>query len=327
MLPDDQLYRLLQEVNGQLEERARKQPSAIVRRQLSKSAGRFLNLQPLGEEEIKKLAFGRPVVAVDGSVNSVGAHYPHLLFIFQAYARSSEGDGVVLSDIITPLIPEHNKRLSNLKENNDLPEEYLLAQTRNRVLAALELDVATGAVEKFSPWLVLFDGGFMRFLRHAPAEWEHYTRVSRSAGVISVGVIEEAESTGLSRTLGMHDSEEFLLYDRELLFGTLNLGECLLVHPEQKIKSDFYTVFARLSRSPQAIACDFLPENTGKVPCILRYLYTITPASSRGVPLLLDIVDKDVRLTHRDLELILSAYLDAGLMEKFFVPHRKRRDY
>lgn len=327
MLLDNNLYELLQKANGRLKGRTYKNTAKEIRRQLEQFVGFFLTLKPLTPEEINSLSGERPVVAVDGSVNSAGASFPHVLYLFQAYAKSSSGGGTVLSDILCPLLPEHYKRLSKFAKGENLSEEYMLVQAKNHILTTLELQAAMEAVKKYRPWLVLFDGGFMRFTRHAPAEWENYCLLARSSGILSVGVIEEAESFGLSRALGITRGEETPVYDRELLFGIMEPGECFLAGPELEIKSEFYTVFARLSRSPQATAYDFIPENADDVVNVMRYLYTITPSGSRGVPLFLDMVDAEVRITRRDMELLLSAYLDAGVREKFFVPHRQRRDY
>lgn len=322
MLPDDHLALLLQETNDELVARTRTGAYREVRRRLQQSVGFFLLLEAFTPREIQELSAGRPLVAVDGSVNSLGISYPHILLLFQAYAKCSTGGGCLQSDILTPLLPKHLQRLG--KDNSDNQQ---LAGAQKRILAAMELQVAMEAIKEYKPWLVLFDGGFMRFTRHAPKQWEEYRRLALAAGVLSVGVIEEAESHGLSRVLGLTGEGQVPVYDRELLFGVLAPGECFVTYPEREVKSEFCTVFARLSRQPQATAYDFLPEQASSREEVMRFLFTITPSGSRGIPVFIDIVDAEVRVSKREMELLVSAYLDAGLRERFFIPNRQRRSY
>ena len=47
--------------------------------------------------------------------------------------------------------------------------------------------------------------------------------------------------------------------------------------------------------------------------------------SSRGVPLWLDIVDKDVKITDEILTTLLEEYLDRDVYERFFISERDKR--
>ncbi|MCF8010589.1 MAG: DNA double-strand break repair nuclease NurA [Clostridiales bacterium] len=328
MLSDENLSGLIKGVNKSLHERTINNMPSDLRYELEQLIANITPLKIISPGKIEELSGKRPVVAVDGSFNMAGSFQPYILYLFQAYAKSSAGDGEIVSDIFSPLLPEHYKRLEKLSREENLAGVQALERVKNHILTSMELQAAANAVKKYSPWLVLFDGGFMRFSRHASQEWNEYLRLAESKGVISAGIIEEAESYGLYRVLNESRSENNTIYDREMLFGRMETGECLMLPGEKQIKSEFYTVFARLSRYPQATAYDFLPGvNMETIFNVMCFLYTITPSGSRGIPLILDIVDSEVRITRREMELLLSAYLDTGIKEKFFISHRNRRDY
>lgn len=286
-----------------------------LRERLARAGGRFLKL---GQDGACRCGEG-PLVAVDGSVNGFGGGYPYVVYLFRAAARSSYGDRAVEHGFLSPLVPTHRQEVAAVSREAGVPREYALTMVRDRHLCRLELRAARAAVTRFRPSLVLFDGGFLRYANHAHDEWEVYCREARTVGAISVGVIEEAGSSGLARAV---TGEDF--FDRDLLFGLLEPGEALFPAP---VKRGFYTVFARLSRHPQAVACDFLPEHRESALAVMQYLYRITPSDSRGIPLFLDLVDAEIRLDEREVELLLTTWVEADLRERFLVPHRSRRTY
>ncbi|HHY48058.1 MAG TPA: DNA double-strand break repair nuclease NurA [Firmicutes bacterium] len=327
----------LRELNDRLATRRAGRPGFDdFRRLLEANLGRFVSLAPISEDEIDSWAQGRPVVGVDGSVNSYGESYPYVLHIFQASARTTRPldgkDHLTCSSVVSPLFPEDRRALEDERDRlmrEDKPLELAWEGLRHRRLAELEVEVAIRAVNEIRPFLVIFDGGFMRYVVQAFDKWNEYRRVSLEQGVISVGVIEETATKLIAEVLGdklppgLRDE-----HDRSLLFGVLREGEALGIREDIRFKrSEFYTAFARFSRHPQAIACDFFREQVDHVKEVLDFLYTITPQGGRGMPLWLDIVDQEVRITGQDLEMMLSLYLDRDLMEMFLRPHRDRRDY
>jgi hypothetical protein len=288
---------------------------AILRERILRAGGRFVRLGGAGD-----YPFGSaPLVAVDGSTHGFGGSYPYVVYLFRAAARSSRGERVVEQGYLSPLVAAHREEVAQVAAREGVPREHALLLVRDRQLCRLEVRAATAAVGAVGPGLVLFDGGFLRYAHHAPEEWEEYCRTARAAGAVSVGVIEEAASSGLARAVV---GEGF--FDRDLLFGLLDPGEALFPAP---VKRGVYTVFARLSRHPQPVACDFLPEHSQQAPAVMEYLYRITPSDSRGIPLFLDLVDAEVRLDEREVELLLTTWVEADLRERFLVPHRARRTY
>lgn len=365
------LFKELADIGSLLDGRAKNaEERSILRKRLAKRVGSFYHLEHLDAAQIKDWAGEKPLAAVDGSVNKVGGSFPYIIYFFQALAKTTHNQAAVRAEIFTPLVPKNFNEVMQVSEESGLTGEYALNLQKDRKLTALELKCAVDAVERYRPFLVIFDGGFLRFSRHAPALWKEYQKTALEQGVLSVGVIEEIASSGLSAALknscgvfredddksckddkfckesgcasrrnGGKDTfpedtfsedtypHDILPYDRELLYGLLNPGECLLPHKNLEIKSKYYTAFARLSGVPQAIACDFLTEQADQARRILQYLYTITPGGSRGIPLFLDIVDAETRLAHEDLTLLIDTYLDAGAKERFFTVNRERRDY
>jgi hypothetical protein len=298
-----------------------------LRQKLADNLGNLKELSNLSAEEIIKWTGGRPVAAVDGSVNSVGSVFPYIIYLLQAQAMISDSKNEVLAEIFSPLVPEHYLQLSNLAEELQALPEQAIMQKKDLALTELELAAAIRAVQTYRPFLILFDGGFARFERYAFAAWQEYQKLALAGGVLTVGVIEEAKSFGLATALGLSVSNP-QVYDRELLFGLLQPGEAFLPDFGNVIKKrGYYTAFARFSQSPQAVACDFLDEQQGQAEQIMNYLYAITPSGSRGIPLLLDIVDAEIKISHKEMEMLAEVCLDADIREKYLIANRKRRDF
>ena len=187
------------------------------------------------------------------------------------------------------------------------------------MLPALELAAAVEAILKFRPEVMLFDGGFIRYRRHAPEKWEQMEKTLLERDVLGVGIIEEAQSQAVAKLL----TDEVGIFDREILFGLLNPGEALFF--AETLKEGFFTVFARLSRHPQAIAIDFLESQKDRALPVLNLLYTLTPEGSRGIPLFLDIIDAKTKLSEEVVELLLASCFDREILELYLRPLREER--
>ena len=81
----------------------------------------------------------------------------------------------------------------------------------------------------------------------------------------------------------------------------------------------------RTSKFPGAVGLDILDTQERYLEEIASLVYTLTPMSSRGVPLWLDIVDKDVKITDEILTTLLEEYLDRDVYERFFISERDKR--
>ena len=98
-----------------------------------------------------------------------------------------------------------------------------------------------------------------------------------------------------------------------------------MVGGEKAIKRDYYTVFARMGSTPQAVACDFLPGQEEHLLPAMNLIYSLTPPQGRGIPAWLDLVDREVRLNKKSMESLVMNGLDPAVRERFFKSNRERR--
>lgn len=296
---------------------------ADLRALLRAHVGEIRSMRRLGDEELERLRQAGGVAAVDGSVNYVGAGFPHYVAMLQAVARSSAGgESVRCGDAHTPLLDEElvGHRGPDLVEG-----AFLDARKRSARLAALELEAAAGALERFRPRVFLFDGSLVRFRIEAGHAWEEFRRQARAGGVLVAGVIEEVGTRLVAERLARAGCPA-RGYDRDLLFGVLDHGEMLDVGgPEAK--KGRRTCLLRSSLDPQVVGMD-VPEEQEEDPIELASLvFTLTPRSGRGIPLWLDIVDSEARITDEMAEALVAACVDPLVVKRLFGSKRRGRPY
>mgnify|MGYP000863225873 FL=1 len=332
---DQGLQDLLSAVNNILSVREKNRPDrGKIRRRLQAEVGAIRRAVPLTPDTIKKLAGGRPLVGVDGSVTAYGALFPHIIHLFRALASTtaqSVEEGLYLVDLFYPELEDHRQEIEEAvaraaAAGENLAPEAVLSQIVRARLAALEVRAAREALEKYRPFAVFFDGGFLRYGTLAPAQWQEYRELALEMGVVSIGVIEEIGTFDLARKIlaGPGASPPFTC-DRDLLFGVLEPGEWLAVRGELELKKTYYTCFARPGAYPGAVAYDFFQEQAHRAADFVPLLFALTPRGGRGIPWWLDQVDRAVRISRPEMELLLETCLDRGLRERFFVPRRERR--
>ncbi|NLY19932.1 MAG: hypothetical protein GXZ08_01415 [Tissierellia bacterium] len=116
-----------------------------------------------------------------------------------------------------------------------------------------------------------------------------------------------------------------------MLNGVLDIGECILIKDEvnKKYSNDdedgFSSAFMRLSNSPNIVGLDILDTQANYLEEMVAFAYTMTPKNSRGVPLWIDIVDSEVRITDELLSYLILDYIDRDLYEVFFNSERMNR--
>ena len=81
----------------------------------------------------------------------------------------------------------------------------------------------------------------------------------------------------------------------------------------------------RSSQSPTVIGMDIIDSQKPYLEEMSRLIFTLTPENSRGVPLWLDLVDKEVQISDAIMKNLLERYLDRDIYERFFVSERARR--
>lgn len=328
--PDENLKKKLIELNDNLKKQNDKQLSYNIRDIISKNIGDFKIIEKMSDKEINEWIKNQPIIIVDGSTNSYGNSFPYIISLFQAMAKCNvdinHEDIIIKSDILTPLYDKDREEILKEAENAKIPPDLVFSKKKSEILARLEVEVAIKAVKKFKPRLVIFDGGFLRYAGKCRDLWEEYKELALQNNVLSVGIIEEIGTHEIEKHLGNLLPNEFHgMFDRELLYGLLKEGEVLFLNDALRTKKDFYTCFARLSKDPQAIAFDFFGEQIKEAENIIKFSYRLTDVNSRGINILLDIVDEQTKISNEILDLYISTFISPNIKEKFLKPKRNKR--
>lgn len=292
-------------------------PAAGAVREALCRVGRFVPVAPREPE--------RAVVAVDGSCQTIGTTYPCFLALIQAVALPLPpvGEPAVGHRLFSPLLPEERAVLE--AAGGAQPAETAAELRVKALMAELELTVALEAAGRVRGALTLLDGGFVHFRARAAAPFARLTEaVAAGAGVL-IGVIEEVSSRLLGEAVGDLWPAGHCPYDREILYGCLEVGEAFVVGPGLSKGEGTGTVFARFGAHPQPVAFDFLRVQEEAVLAALGMLRALTPGDGRGVPAPVDLADRYVRLTAAEVEQLVAAAVPAALRELLLTAHRTRR--
>lgn len=279
------------------------------RKELTENVGRLIEMEKFSKEKLSKY---KRTVGVDGSNNRSGGAFPHFIEIFQGLAKSTDGNEVYKNKVYTPT-------LNDIYEDKNLSQKYL---------ATIEIETALGYINKFNLDYLMMDGGFIRYKINCLDLFTELRETCEAKNIILFGLIKDLKTNVIARSLEIDES----IYDREILFNRLKTGEAVLIRNEinKKFIKDglgegFSSAFMRTSKFPGAVGLDILDTQEKYLEEISSLIYTLTPMSSRGVPLWLDIVDKDVKITDEILTTLLEEYLDRDVYERFFISERDKR--
>lgn len=302
---------------SEINERLKGQVERVSKREVESIINDFSNkfkLKRLSDEDIKKVTKGFGIIGVDGSINNFGGLYPHYISIVQALAKSTLNESYFLQDVYAPLFEE---------EDGQLKDE----QRRRSRMSRLELEAVSYAVDNFKSDIILLDGSLMHYGIDCPIEWQDLKEKAIKKGKILIGVAEEVKTKDIAEKIRERLSFSSVVYDREVLFGLLNEGEVLEITEikTEKTQKGIKTLYGRFSKDPQVIGLDFLEEQFEEAVKYLDLLYTLTPREGRGIPLWLDIVDKDVKVTDDMVKALVETYIDRDIRERFFNPKRNKR--
>lgn len=253
------------------------------------------------------------MTCIDGSVNKVGGSFPHYIEIYQSLAMISNMEDRSKSTIYSPLIDGGS-------EDEDM---------RKKHLAKIEIDLAIDLAENIDDLdLILMDGGLVRYSIDAQASFHRLKDLVLKKDIILGGFIKEIKTDFVYETL----FPEYLgpkIYDKDLLYGVLEPGQAL-IFPEEiisKAKEGFYSCFLRLASFPGVTGIDLLKEQKSNIKDLAGLAYILTPPKSRGVPMIIDMVDAKARLGD-DLSLeLIKSNIDRDIYERFFVSERSLRKY
>lgn len=279
------------------------------RKELTENVGRLIEMEKFPKGKLYKY---KRTVGVDGSNNRSGGAFPHFIEIFQGLAKSTDGNEVYKNKVYTPT-------LNDIYEDKNLSQKYL---------ATIEIETALEYINKYDFDYLMMDGGFIRYKINCLDLFTELRETCEAKNIILFGVIKDLKTNVIARSLEIDES----IYDREILFNRLKTGEAILIRNEinKKFIKDglgegFSSAFMRTSKFPGAVGLDILDTQERYLEEISSLIYTLTPMSSRGVPLWLDIVDKDVKITDEILTTLLEEYLDRDVYERFFISERDKR--
>ena len=294
-----------------------------LRRFISENVGQIKEMKKLDKELLLDYEKAGGIVGVDGSNNKIGGAYPHFVEVYQALAKSTliKEEPIFLTDLYSPLYTEE---IENPLENS----ERIIEEKRNIKLSTLEVEAAIESVKKYKPYAILMDGGLIRYNIYAYDKWLELRSLCEDEGIILVGVIKDIKTCIIGDTMRERDKNfKQVFYDRELLFGQLDYGEMITIYDEVNKKGNqgYSSVFLRSSLQPSVVGMDIIDSQRSHLEEMANLVFTLTPENSRGVPLWLDIVDKEVKISDDIMRALMERYLDRDVYERFFVSERDKR--
>ncbi|MCS1352363.1 DNA double-strand break repair nuclease NurA [Mechercharimyces sp. CAU 1602] len=288
--------------------------SSLIRGKLA-ALGSFFTVRKWSDAELTAWLDGTSIMGVDGSVNSTTGPHPHNLSLFQALAKGTTGEEEWGADVYTPLLAAEEEQ----EEGGMLARE---ARKRGAQLSGLELDVAKKAMITYRPKVMMMDGSLLHFQMDDWHKWQEVRKVALEQGVLLIGVSEEIGTRGIAQKLyPKHPGRS----DREFLYGRLMMGEGFESKHYTSMGEGMWKVAFRSSLSPQPIGVDGLIEQQAQQQELMDLLYTLTPEQGRGIPLWLDIVDSEVRVTNQLLHAMIEQYIDPALRHRLFLSKRADR--
>ncbi|MDU5081333.1 DNA double-strand break repair nuclease NurA [uncultured Tissierella sp.] len=296
----------------------------ILREFIREYVGSIKSMKKLENNHLALYEAKGGIVGVDGSTNRMGGAYPHFVDVFQGLAKSTiiKDKPIFKSDIYTPLFSE--------REENILEEdEKIIADKRNKLLASIEVEVALEAAKRFKPYAILMDGSLIRYNIDSYDLWVELREECERQSILLVGVIKDIKTSIIGDKLGeVYPKMNINAYDRELLFGQLEYGEMIIIDDQanKKKEAGYSSVFMRSSLAPTVIGMDIIDSQKDYLEEMGRLVFTLTPENSRGVPLWLDIVDKEVKISDAMIKGLMERYMDRDLYERFFISERAKRN-
>ena len=285
-----------------------------IRNLITNNIGEIKVYDRFSVDKLKEIKQDGCICVVDGSVNRIGANYPNYVEFFQSMALlSSDQEPLVKADILCPLVDEFSER-----------DQFKISKQK---LCETELAVAIEAVLNHKIKLLMMDGTLMRYCIEAKASYDKLIKICDEKGVILVGVVEEISTKIIMNTFNENNNNVGMLFDREALFNVLDMNEGFVVedHKSRKVEYNIEQAFIRTSKDPYVIAIDIPSQNKDDFDEIISFVLTMSDENTRGVPFLLDLVDKKTRIDNKQAEILAKKYLDTEMYQSIFRSQRSKR--
>ena len=285
-----------------------------IRNLITNEIGNFKVYDRFDINKLKEIKESGSICVVDGSVNRIGANYPNYVEFFQSMALlSSDQEPLVKADILCPLVDEFSER-----------DQFQISKEK---LCATELAVAIEAVSHHDIKILMMDGTLMRYSLEAEDLYNDLVELCDMKGVLLVGVVEEISTKIIMNTFNENDNYVGMLFDREALFNALDMDEGFVVknHKSRKEEYSIEQAFIRTSKDPCVIAIDIPSQNMDDFDEIISFVLTMSDENTRGVPFLLDLVDKKTRIDNKQAEILAKKYLDTEMYQSIFRSQRSKR--
>ena len=286
-----------------------------IRNLITNEIGKIKIYDRFSVNKLKEIKQDGCVCVVDGSVNRIGANYPNYVEFFQSMALlGSDKEPLVKADILCPLVDEFSER-----------DQFQISKEK---LCATELAVAIEAVSNHNIKILMMDGTLMRYALEAEGLYEDLVELCDEKGVILVGVVEEISTKIIMNTFNENNNNNVgMLFDREALFNVLDMNEGFVVeeHKSRKEEYNIEQAFIRTSKDPCVIAIDIPSQKKDDFDEIISFVLTLSDENTRGVPFLLDLVDKKTRIDNKQAEILAKKYLDTEMYQSIFRSQRSKR--
>lgn len=295
-----EIEEIFKSFNDRLLDKHKKLKNEVTKEKLL-TLGEFYMSRHLTDEEMNSF-LPKGIAAVDGSNNSYGGADPNIIHFLRAcYIPDMKRDRVEEVRILSPLVDVEVSPKSELSK--------------------LELIAAMKGLEKYDSKALLMDGGLIRYILDAEDEYNELLDIVKERFTLFMGVIEDMKSRSISKALDVDG------FDRELLFGKLAPGEAFFLHDELNLKkeSSISTIYLRPGNDPMAISIDFPNFLGDKRELITNLVRTLTPDMSRGIPFILDIVDKYAKVTDKDMQYFIKKYISEDVKRLYLDEARQKR--
>lgn len=290
---------------------SRKKVRDLIR---NKKIGEIKVYERFSIDKLKEIKQDGCICVVDGSVNRIGANYPNYVEFFQSMALvGSDKEPLVKADILCPLVDEFSER-----------DQFEISKEK---LCETELAVAIEAVSNYDVKILLMDGTLMRYALEAEESYKKLVELCDNKGVFLVGVVEEVSTKIIMNTFNANRVDVGMLFDREALFNVLDMNEGFVVeeHKSRKVEYNIEQAFIRTSKDPCVIAIDIPSQKKDDFDEIISFVLTLSDENTRGVPFLLDLVDKKTRIDNKQAEILAKKYLDTEMYLSIFRSQRSKR--